>query len=311
MRTSTLIAIVGWLIALGAAGCAGDPPAPLPSTDAGPGIWAPLHVSPAWMPAGLVERVRELSSPERDADRASGSNALTRVWLPPAADSDRRETFVSLRVSDRGDARSRGEQVDIGGGISATVSGDGPGTSVAWMLDGGITVTVFAGGTDPSQQLGREEALRVARSVRPDAGTAVFPFHIERRTEFRFGDSGGTFIRASGESATSWSVEAVMGPDAKNNPRELQVLLGPATPAPAGGTTVPLSTDPPGRFVTNVDQPFYNAWLVREVAPGLLLTVRYWATQEQPPPQAELVKVAERTRVVARPDVSWIGTRPA
>jgi hypothetical protein len=273
------------------------------------GIRAPLRYSPTWLPPGLVERDRYLSAGEgRDPFRDGEGAQVRRMWSSASSVSDdgpRPGLVISVIDKDYVShiMCPEGSNVDINGVRGHAPDADTSNRCVRWRPDPDTTIVVRADGV----RLGREDLLQVARSMRQDKGQLVLPLQVDRMDDI-FHASALTSAHFSAVSAANWWATISTVPVAKSDPRDVEVRLGTGTPSPAGGTALTVGGRP-ARYRTDTARVGVVAYLVVEVDGGLLLTVKYSMLRGDPPPMADLTRIAERVKV-GRPDVSWIGTRP-
>jgi hypothetical protein len=304
MRTLRIIAVAALLA--GTAVVASASASQRTDTGGAGVVRLPLRYGPTWLPDGYVERERTLSSWTRDHAAIGRDFELWyRMWWPSSLDPDRGGGFLlmSFGSDSVGDPTCVGGQAIVIDGRPAVHVRQGDKACVHWLVGPNtrIRVKVEGDGVDP------DDALRVARSVRPVDGDVVVPFRLQR-LDFEYGDSAdtGLTMTITGTSPDDWTAWIAMGPESKSQPRGMSITLGTTTRAPPGGS-LPRVGRRQGRLVAGEGYP-KRGFLVLEVGPHLLLTVEYWC---QGCTEAELesqLKVAERVRVT-NPDTLWIGSR--
>ncbi|MBO0869361.1 MAG: hypothetical protein J2P15_12420, partial [Micromonosporaceae bacterium] len=296
------------LVLPGAAPPEGTPPGSPPS-DA---LSAPLLFRPGWLPPGLAEWSRIVSPAWEDGDQC-----VVRTWsAKPAspAEADRvtgeivktvagiQAPFLTLQVCPGGADTSVGTPVAIGGWAGHLIRVRSA-VGILWSGAGGLAFDVTEAG------LSEQDALRFARSVRPDPSTMALPL------SFGWLPPGArlSHAQAIGESAGTWQMTIDGGVGAHPGqapPLVLFIELTSGAPAgdgdtimvPPGGESLTVAGHP-ARYVTQnpavltgtpgVTSRYAVQFLVVELGGGLRLTLmEQWYT---PPPSdaGMLIRIAE------------------
>ncbi|HEX8631106.1 MAG TPA: hypothetical protein VF755_23355 [Catenuloplanes sp.] len=280
------------------------------SGDVGP---IPLLYRPTWLPAGYTERIRRLPlGSDRDKDVA----AVQRFWTAGSVGTDGNGGAAGLsldvrRATEATDPSTEdGEQVDVNGRPGVYLGVDGK-SYLRWRPDHDTVLSVAA----HRPGLSRSDLLRVARSVRPDPATMVLPLRLGWLPD---GLPSG-HAEVSGDAPNVWfgqiSAQGLSpnaardGKTAKLGGRSISVAAGPSTIAPGGGQRLTVA----GRPARLVERDAGSGsttmrYLVVELAGGRLLTVTGSWPPVDPLTTADLVRVAENTRLDGA-DQGWIRGR--
>jgi hypothetical protein len=281
-----------------------------------------LRYQPTWLPAGLRERVRNMSVPGTNKD-----STLLRTWTAHSVGSNGDGTSVRLdltvrRPADATDPQANtGVRVDINGSTGYYHGAPQGETKsyVEWRAGADAVVSISQVGL----HLSEADMLKVARSVKPDPAQMQLPLRLEWLPDGMSLSSA----EIGGDSATSWyaslwtqaAAPASLAPkEAKQGPRSLSVALrptasagyvpqkAPGTPT-TGGEQLTVGGHP-AQLIPRTDLPGTNMWyLVVHLDNGQLLTVIAEWPDSDPLTKADLVKVAENAVPVTPPDVTWIG----
>ncbi|WP_328471437.1 DUF4367 domain-containing protein [Actinoplanes sp. NBC_00393] len=282
-----------------------------PATDVPPEI--ALGYRPTWVPSGFAEHLRHFDGGE--PGDAMGPT-LMRVWKRDVAAGDPwggSELTLYVRTEARDAAAgidNSGQKVDVNGvqGYYTGAQGDRK-SSVNWALDDRTALILAASKIDIS----KSDLLRMARSVRPDAGVSSVPVRLSWLPP-GWTSSG---IDVSGQSVGVWRgyVYAVeRGPmpsiNASNkHDREsvtsqsgsLTVEVGTTTDAPDGGDTLTVAGRPARNPVRSDEAGKDLVYLVVELDKGRLMTlVGSGITRD------EVKKVAEQVAITPT-GLDWLG----
>jgi hypothetical protein len=251
---------------------AAGPTSPSPSPSAAP-TRAPmpdiaLGFRPGWMPSGFSERIRQFTA----ADPSDGFGpTLTRTWRRQvgAGDPFTAEAEVTLyvrtAVPDPAAAMdTSGSRITINGhaGYYSGTPGENKST-VDWVIGSHTLLMVSA----DHLTLSEDDLLRIARSVRSDAGTSPVPLRLPWLPD----GWTNTNVTISGPSQAKWRVE-ISGQDAQGS---LSVIVGSAAEAPAGGAALPMPiAGHPARHPVRTDKPGIGFnYLVLDLGHGRYMTL--------------------------------------
>ena len=278
--------------------------APPPPTGPAPtGLSAPLRFHATWLPPGLAERFRAVALADLGPGRIDGPY---RVYTKQPTDGNGNASGPDLTVQVRRAASANDPEANTGSPITVngkpgvfhgTVGGDAK-SYVEWRADADWVVSV----QQKNLGLTQGDLLRVANSVRADPAT----FDIPLRFGWLPDGLAPQFATLSGNGPAAWAL-LVAGEQAGTGTKEtakanrgFTVLLGTATPAPAGGTVIQVGNRT-GRLVTRADPGL--AFVVVDLGGGRLLTmIGQGGVTEQ-----DLIKIAQQTEVTADPDLTWLG----
>ncbi|GAA0912368.1 hypothetical protein [Virgisporangium aurantiacum] len=257
----------------------------------------PLRFGPSWLPDGLTELGREYGAPVRQ-------------WALEPFELSARWQTLDLRppLNGLGSCPFQRDPVDINGrpGWFREGSSAQDLRGVCWQFDRHTYLQLDT--TLPT--LTRKDLIRIARSVRPAAGTFSFPISVPPDALRPFGlDTDPGLKRITGRSSTDWTASGYWSPGSRYKPRPvLKITVGPATEAPDGGQPRTVRGRP-ARYVLDYDSPAGNSsYLVIDLGARHYLTIQ---ADTDPPSEVaffDLAAVAERTTV----DLSrqrWIGAR--
>jgi hypothetical protein len=279
--------------------------APPPATVPAPtGLSVALRFHATWLPSGVAEHVRVGALADMGPGHIDG---VYSVYSKLPVDATGNDSGPRLTVQVRKAASASDPEINDGSPI--TVNGKpgfyhGKGDTksyIEWRADADWVVSVDQNGLGLTQA----ELLRVADSVRADPGG----FDIPLRFGWLPDGINPQFVTFAGNSAAAW-IMRVSGEQAQTGTKEtnkqnrsLDVELGTATSAPAGGTAVQVGGKT-GRLVTRtVDGANVINYLVVDLGGGRVLTI----VGQGGIANEDLVKVAQNTQVTGDPDLTWLG----
>jgi hypothetical protein len=253
-----------------------------------------LGLGPSWLPMGLRECVR-----------ASQPDVTTRSWArstgmgPTGSLMVIGELSMSVLSAGRGSALLTGGQaVDVNG--ASGVFRPGKEASLAWQRNGSTVVELK---TTHLLPLGKDDLLRIARSVGPDRRAVLeLPFRPPAASGLRF-----TSESVSGTTPTNWVGQAQLTApgtsstiDLKRGGRWAAVSYGSAIiRTPVG---IPLTVNGRPALYNKAGEPPDTYSLDVDLGGGRKLEIAASGLS-----QAEMVALAEATRLLPDPDFGWIG----
>jgi hypothetical protein len=244
-----------------------------------------LGYRPTWAPPGFAEHIR---AADVGAPADAAGSTVTRVWKKRVGAGDpwggaELTLSVSTEVADPASAMDTGGQpVDIHGDRGYYSGAHGDHKSYVDWSPGAHTVLILSA---HHLDISRQDLVRMARSVQPEAGTVAVPVRL------RWLPAGWTAsgITVSGPSAATWRGQVTAGsiaPEpttiaehkaakegAASGPGSLSVEVGTGTDAPAGGETLTVGGHP-ARHPVRADEPGKTlTYLVVDLGKGRLLTL--------------------------------------
>ncbi|GAA2714316.1 hypothetical protein [Actinoplanes palleronii] len=256
-----------------------------------------LRYRPTWVPAGLIEGIRQHVAVEPGAARAEPW--LVRVWKKQAVAGDPwdgPEMSLNVRTVAPGYGANRdtsGEAVDINGAEGEYVNAKGDTKAyVTWLADERTALSVSVNGL----ALSKADLLRTARSVRPDTGLSAVPVRLGWLPTGWTANS----VAVSGTGAAAWRAQvSAFSLGSTGKPKEgaggqLSVTVGSSTEAPSGGEQLTVGGHP-ARHPVRTDEPGQGLiYLVVDLGGGRVMTV---VGQGAGLTLDDVRKVAERTEV--------------
>lgn len=252
----------------------------------------PLRFGPTWLPGGLTELSREYGAPVRQwalaPDNFSGNWQLL----------DLRPAFNCPNYRDPVDIDGRPGWFREGRHVLYL-------RGVCWQFDRHTHLEL----NTTLRTLTRDDLIRIARSVRPAAGTTSFPISVPSDAPRPFGlgaDPG--WRRITGRSPTDWTATVSWSPGSRYRGQRLEITAGPTTKAPDGGQLKTVRGRP-ARYLLDNDSPAgSSAYLVVDLGTHRYLTIQ---VDTYPPSEVAfftLAMIAEETAVnLSRQP--WIGAR--
>ncbi|WP_433833508.1 hypothetical protein ACQP2E_19060 [Actinoplanes sp. CA-015351] len=240
-----------------------------------------LGYRPGWVPAGFAEYIRQAGAAQDDT-----GPSLVRSWKRTVGTGDpyngrsaQLDLYVRTAAEDPAGAVWTGAQkADVNGadGWYSPAQGDQK-SSLSWIIDDHTVLMLATSRLD----LSKADMLRVARSVRPEAGTNPSPVTLGwLPTGWQ-----PTGLTVSGPAAASWrgSVYVVKqgteisGKDKKTpvtvNYGELSVTVGARTDAPDGGAELTVAGRPARQPTRDDAAGRGTLYLVVDLGGGRLLTL--------------------------------------
>ena len=291
-RLAVVVAVAISVVTL--AGCSADP-APQPavslSVSGSPSAAAeepstvaeepstPLRFKPAWLPEGYAEY-----------RRGTIEATLSRLWTPAGPDFPlpRNSPILFLNVTPeagKAEADAGAQRVDVNGAEGVYRPAD---HLLSWRLDEvGLSVGTLR------SSLSKATLLRVARSVRADAGALELPFRMQTLP----GELKLLGRSVSGSAPDHWLAELSLTSTEPSS--SVTISVGTVTEAPKGGAKLTVA----GRPARYVKSPRAGYYLVVNLGSGRQLTVLGIGRDK-----AAMIVLAESVQPVDAPELEWIGS---
>jgi hypothetical protein len=267
-------------------------------TSAAPLAPVPLRLGPGWLPAGLRESVRY-------AYVSADTQRVERFWMPdrfrgPVVDARGSPVVPHLIVSvehrspdlvQLDDALR--DTVGVRGGFQTFTEGV---TGFSWTAMPGVDVRVTQSG---ALGLDRATLFRIARSIRPVAGSFTFPLHARRMPAGLAADAPGMSVAAAVQPHPSGGWEGWV-----DWCLAIQVAVAdrPSAEVPPGGVPL-LIGGRHGRYaVRPTGGGVSRVFVVLERRPGMVVTVSRWQNERHP---ADLDLLARIATSVERAPTPW------